>query len=327
MGFNLSFNAESIFSIKPLLEANRLYDLIIIGAGPAGLNAALYAKRKGLDVAIISKKKGGQLLDTSVVDNYLGFKNITGQGLVDEFLNHITKLDIPLLENVEVIDVFSENLIHHVVLSTGETYKSKSLLIASGSKPRQLDVPGELKYTGKGVAYCAICDGPLFKNKNVFIAGGGNSAVEAALDMTKFAASVTLVHRSQLRADKILTDQLYNNPKISVYLKTKILKIVGTEVMSGLFLENVDTLEQFALKGDGIFIEIGYTPNVGAFKKLLKLNKRGEIITNDKKETNIPGIFAAGDVTDSIYKQIIVAASDGAIAALAINEYITQNSF
>lgn len=327
MDFNLSFKSEDLFKIQPLLYPDNLYDLLIIGAGPAGLNAALYAKRKGLDVAIISKKKGGQILDTFTVDNYLGFKNIAGEGLVDEFLNHVNTLDIPLLENTEITDIFSEDLIHNIVLSTGEIYKSKTLLIATGSKPRRLDVPGELKYAGKGIAYCAICDGPLFKNKNVFIAGGGNSAVEAALDVSKFASSVTLIHRSQLRADKVLVDQLYRNSKISVHLKTKILKITGDEVMTGLLLENVDTLEEFALKGDGLFIEIGYTPNVGPFKKLLELNERGEIITNHKKETNIPGIFAAGDVTDSIYKQIIIAASDGAIAALAINDYITQNKF
>lgn len=327
MDFNLSFKSENLFKTQTILYPDNLYDLLIIGAGPAGLNAALYAKRKGLDVAIISKIKGGQILDTSTVDNYLGFKNLTGENLVDEFLNHVESLDIPILENTEVTDVFSENLIHHIVLSTGEIYKSKALLIATGSKPRTLNVPGELKYAGKGVAYCAICDGPLFKNKNVFIAGGGNSAVEAALDMSKFAASVTLVHRSQLRADKILIDKLYSIPKISVYLKTKILKITGDEMMTGLILENVETLEEFALKGHGIFIEIGNLSNIGVFKKLLKLNERGEIITNDKKETNIPGIFAAGDVTDSLYKQIIIAASDGAIAALSINEYIIQTTF
>ncbi|AGF55489.1 alkyl hydroperoxide reductase subunit F [Clostridium saccharoperbutylacetonicum] len=325
MDFNLSFSTADIFRSQPELEPDNIYDLLIIGAGPAGLNAALYAKRKGLDVAIITKRKGGQILDTSTVDNYLGFANISGEGLVDEFLNHVEKLEIPILEDTEVIDTFSDNLIHQIVLSTGETYKTKTLLVATGSKPRQLDVPGEIKYAGKGVAYCAICDAPLFKNRNVFIAGGGNSAVEAALDIAKFANSVTLIHRSQLRADKILVDQLYSHSKISVYLKTKILEITGDDVMTGLSLENTETLKQFRLKGDGIFIEIGHTPNIGPFKDILKLNERGEIITNERKETNIPGIFAAGDITNSMYKQIIIAASDGAIAALAINEYINQN--
>ncbi len=324
MNLNLSLQLGNKLSTTPILQPDILYDLLIIGAGPAGLNAALYAKRKGLNAAIVSKKKGGQVIDTSSVDNYLGVEDITGEDLVNKFHLHLSKLDIPIIENAEVVDIFSEDSIHHLILSTGESYKSKTLIIATGSKPRQLDVPGELRYAGKGVAYCPICDAPLFKDKKVIISGGGNSAVEAALDLAKLAESVTLIHRSQLRADKVLVDHLNNNPKITVYLRTKIIEIIGNEAMTGVLAESADTLERYTLKGDGIFVQIGHIPNTDSFKNILLLNKQGEIITNEKKETNIPGIFAAGDVTSSTYKQIVTAVSDGAIAALAANDYINQ---
>lgn len=327
MDFNLSFSVENTPSSSKLLEQNKLYDSLIIGAGPAGLNAAIYAKRKGLDVAIVSKNKGGQIQDTSSVDNYLGIYDITGEGLAEKFLSHVSKLDVPILDNVEIVDYFSDNLVHNIVLSSGEIYKSKTLLIATGSSPRHLSVPGEIKLTGRGVSYCAICDGPLFSGLDVFVAGGGNSAVEAAIDLAKVVGSVTLVHRSQLRADKILVDQLYSNPKIKVLLKTKILDILGESLVEGLLVENLDTQEKSTLKGQGIFVEIGHIPNTKPFDKLLRLNEIGEIITGNKKETSIPGIFAAGDVTDSLYKQIIISAGEGATAALSINEYINQNKF
>lgn len=327
MDFNLSFNVGNTFSSSDLLQKDKLYDSLIIGGGPAGLNAAIYAKRKGLDVAIISKKKGGQILDTSSVDNYLGIYDITGEGLAEKFLGHVSKLEVPILDNVEITDYYSDNLIHNVVLSNGDIYKSKTLLIATGSRPRPLYIPGETEFAGRGVSYCAICDGPLFTGNDVFVAGGGNSAVEAAIDLAKTAASVTLVHRSELRADKVLIDQLYSNDKINVILKTKILEILGENKMNGLLVENTETMEKKTLKGNGIFIEIGHIPNTSPFDKLLKLNERGEIITDDKKETSIPGIFAAGDVTNSPYKQIIISAGEGATAALAINEYINKNRF
>ncbi|MFA5536460.1 MAG: FAD-dependent oxidoreductase [Bacillota bacterium] len=325
MDLSFSFRMNDLKSTS--LQQDKVYDFLAIGAGPAGLNAALYGKRKGLDVAVISKKKGGQIVDTSVVDNYLGIYGLTGEALAGKFLSHLTDLEVPVLENTEVVDYFSQGLLHNVVLSTGEIYQAKALLLATGSRPRLLSVPGESKFFGEGVSYCAICDGPLFKGGDVFVAGGGNSAVEAALDLAKLANSVTIVHRSEFRADKILVDKLVAHPKIKIFLQTKITEIVGEARMTGLLVENLKTGENQVLMGSGIFIEIGNIPNTAPFDKLLKLNERGEIITNTKKETNIPGIFAAGDVTDSLYKQIIISAGDGAIAALAINEYINQTEF
>lgn len=327
MKLNLSFNLDSGTGKKSALDQEHLYDLLIIGSGPAGLNAALYGARKGLKVGVLGMKKGGQVLDTSTVDNYIGVEDATGEGLAERFAAHVQKLQVSLLEETEVIDYFQEGKFHNVVLSTGESYKAKTMIIATGSKPRKLDVPGEKEYAGKGVAYCAICDGPLFKDKDVFVAGGGNSAVEAVLDLSKHARSVTLVHRSQLRADQILIDQMNEDPKITVHLKTKILEIVGEKAMTGLKVEDADTGETKILEGDGIFIEIGYLPNTGPFKKHVELSDRGEILTDHRKATNIPGLFAAGDVTSFPYKQIVIAASDGAVAALAANDYIHQTQF
>lgn len=318
--FNNSFQKNK----QSLLNQDMIYDLLIIGGGPAGLNAALYGKRKGLNVAILTKRTGGQVIDTSIVDNYLGLNGMTGEGLVQEFLNHINELQIPIIEDADVISVYDEKSLKHVTLSTGETYQSKTVLIATGSTPRKLGVNGEMVYAGKGVAYCVICDAPLFKGKDVFVAGGGNSAVEAALDLAKVAKSVTMVHRSQFRADKILVDQLLANEKIKIYLNTQIVEIEGNEAMTGLHLKDKSTGSDFKLKGDGIFIEIGHDANSKIFKEILALNLSGEILVDEKNETNIPGIFAAGDVTQIPYKQIIIAASDGAKAALAANDYINQ---
>lgn len=325
MNLNLSFNLDSSALKKTALDQDTLYDLLIVGSGPAGLNAALYGARKGLKLGILGMKKGGQVLDTSSVDNFIGVEDISGEALAERFSAHVKKLQVPIYEESEVIDYYLDNNIHHVVLSSGETYKAKAMILATGSKPRKLDVPGEKEYAGKGVAYCAICDGPLFKDKDVFVAGGGNSAVEAALDLSKIARSVSLVHRSLLRADQILIDQMTADPKITVHLKTTITEIVGDKAMTGIRVEDANTGDQRVLEGDGIFIEIGYLPNTGPFKKHVEVNTQGEILTSPRKETNVPGLFAAGDVTSFPYKQIVIAASDGAIAALAANDYIQKH--
>ncbi|MGB4589835.1 MAG: FAD-dependent oxidoreductase [Clostridiaceae bacterium] len=326
MSFNFQVDLKKGFSFNTAskLNAEELYDLIIIGGGPAGLNAALYAKRRGLRVGILTKRKGGQLVDTSMVDNYLGIKAISGENMVEGFLQHLHTLDIPIRDEAEVVAYASEEGKHQLKLSSGELYQAKAILISTGSNPRHLGVRGEDTYAGKGVAYCAICDAPLFKGKDVLIAGGGNSAVESALDLAKVAKSVTLVHRSQLRADRVLTDKLYSDPKIKVCLETQILEIMGDDAMEGILALDKKTGEELKLAAHGIFIEIGHIPNLGPFKDLLTLNNRGEILVDEKNRTSISGIFAAGDVTQIPYKQIIIAASDGAKAALSANEYLNQ---
>lgn len=308
----------SLSSNKNQLSSETLYDLIIVGSGPAGLSAAIYAARKGLSVGMIGDKPGGQVNDTSSVENYIGFEFVTGEGLADAFTKHAESLEIHMANDVLVKSIRKED-VFKLVGNNYMTYQSKTVLIATGSKSRQLGVPGENEFYGKGVTYCAICDGPLFKDKTVAVAGGGNSAVEAAIDLSKIASQVYLVHRSELRADKILVDKLYQLPNVEIYLKTQIRKILGDGLVNAI--EVTGALEG-NLSTDGVLVEIGYVPN-SQFIDVEK-NERGEIVVDHHHMTSIPGIFAAGDVTTEPYKQIVVAASEGAKAALAINEYINN---
>ncbi len=309
--FNLN-----ISSPKNLLEAEKLYDLIIIGAGPAGLSAGIYASRKGLSVGIIGEKIGGQVNDTSSVENYIGFEFVTGESLAESFSKHTKSLDIDMLENTKVKEIEKDGTFK-IKADNYMTYESKSILIATGSKSRKLGVEGEDTLYGKGVTYCAICDGPLFKDKVVTVVGGGNSAVEAAIDLSKIASRVNLVHRSTFRADKILIDKLDAIENVSVYLGNQIQKINGSSQVESINLEN-DTLNT-----DGVLVEIGYVPNT-QFLKEVTLNERKEIVIDSNNQTNVPGLFAAGDVTTVRFKQIVIAASEGAKAALSINDYINN---
>ncbi|MEI6297818.1 MAG: FAD-dependent oxidoreductase, partial [bacterium] len=201
LDFNLGIHFDAGRAARPAFDPGVVHDLIVVGAGPAGLNAALYAARKGLSVGVLAKRRGGQVLDTSAVDNYIGLDGVDGEGLAAKFLAHLARYDVPVLDEAEVIGYRSESPLHAVVLASGETYHARALVVATGSTPRRLGVPGETAYAGKGDSYCAICDGPFFTGRDVFVAGGGNSAVQAALDLAQLARSVTLVHRSALRAD------------------------------------------------------------------------------------------------------------------------------
>lgn len=306
----------NISTQKNVLDSEKLYDLLIIGAGPAGLSASIYAARKGLKVGVIGDKVGGQIGDTSSVENYIGFEFATGEALASSFEKHAKSLDVDMLEHVKVKEIDKgENI--RVVCDNYMTYQAKSIIIATGSKSRKLMVPGESEFYGRGVTYCAICDGPLFKDKTVTVVGGGNSAVEAALDLSKIAKKVQLVHRSEFRADQILIDKLKTIDNIEIHLQTQIKEIKGDKQVEKVILQGeVDELET-----DGVLVEIGYIPN-SEFIKTVQLNKKGEIQINDLNQTNVEGIYAAGDVTTVRYKQIIVAASEGAKAALSVNDYL-----
>ncbi|MHB8962258.1 MAG: NAD(P)/FAD-dependent oxidoreductase [Saccharofermentanales bacterium] len=325
MDFKLSLNLGDQFKpASPVPDPDAVYDFLVIGAGPAGLNAALYAARKGLKVAVAAGRKGGRLLDTNGIDNYLGLDDVTGESLTAKFLSHVQRYNIPILDKDEAIGYSLHGGIHHVAFSSGKEFKGRTLLVTTGSNSRKLGIPGEAEYDGRGVTYCAICDAPLYINKDVFVVGGGNSAVQAAIDLARQSTSVTLLQRSSLRADKVLVDQMAANPKIKVLLETRIVEILGGPSVNGVRIESRSG-EQTVLNGDAIFIEIGLIPNTGIFKDHLTLSAQGEIIVNSMMETNVPGVFAAGDVVDFPYKQIIVAASQGAIAALAANDYISRN--
>ena len=309
---------------KPKMDPETVYDLIVVGGGPAGLNAALYAKRKGLQVGIIARDIGGQVMDTSSVENYLGFNSLSGEELMKKFIGHVNELSVPILEyeELEAINVKDKSSMREVVLKNGEKFNTYSVIIATGSKPRKLGVPGEKEYAGKGVCYCAICDGPLFAGEEVIVAGGGNSAVEAAIDLAKIVKKVTIVHRSQFRADQILIDQLSKLDNVEVKLQTQILEVQGDKFMTGVKVKDKESGEEYQVEGAGLFVEIGYLPNSEIFSNLLELNERNEIVVDRYGKTSLEGIYAAGDVTDTPYKQIIMSAGDGAKCALAVNDYL-----
>ncbi|HZH93569.1 MAG TPA: FAD-dependent oxidoreductase, partial [Tissierellaceae bacterium] len=283
---------------KPKMNPETTYDLIVLGGGPAGLNTALYAKRKGLQVGVIARDIGGQVMDTSSVENYLGFTSLSGEELMKKFVGHVNKLEVPVLEyeELESVNVKDNSNIREVVLKNGQRFNTYSVVIATGSKPRKLGVPGEKEYSGKGVCYCAICDGPLFAGEEVIVAGGGNSAVEAAIDLAKIAKKVTIVHRSQFRADQILIDQLSRLDNVEVKLQTQILEVEGDKFMTGVRVADRESGEEYIVEGAGLFVEIGYLPNSEMFSNLLSLNERNEIVVDRYGKTSVDGIYAAGDV-------------------------------
>lgn len=315
--FNLSPPTQ-----KDTLDTHILYDLLVIGGGPAGLNGALYAKRKGLQVGIIAKEPGGQLHNTSEVDNYLGFPMITGEKLAHAFIDHAKALSVPMLQDVLVTRIEHEAPHFSLILSNGKTVKSKTVLYTTGGYPRRLNIPGEQEFQNKGVSYCTTCDAPFFKGKHVLVAGGGNSAVEAVLDLAHHASHVTLVHRSQFRADHILLDKMHALSNVDIKLMTQIIKIEGQTKMEKAVLYDKVTEETYDFTADGIFIEIGTVPNATLVSDLVKLNEQGEIIVDAMQATSLPGFYAAGDVTNQPFRQIIISAAEGAKAALAITNYL-----
>lgn len=320
MSFNFAFKTET-----KKLESNITYDFVTIGGGPASLNAALYAKRKGLKTLLIAKKMGGNLLDTDQVENYLGFKMESGEGLANAFEEHLKSLNVTLLSDTYVKSIVKENNLFTISLDNHEVIQSKTVLIATGSEPRHLGVKGEETYKNSGVAYCAICDAPLYKGKTVVIAGGGNSAVEAAIDVAKYAKKVIVVHRSEFRADDILQKRMKEIEGIEIYTQTQILELLGSTKLEGLRVLDKKTNLERIIETEGIFIEIGHLPNSNLVKDLVKLNELNEIIVDSKQQTSLSGLFAAGDVTNTAYKQIIIATADGAKAALAASEYINNH--
>ncbi len=317
------FNVEKA-TTSSLLDEIQLWDLIVIGGGPAGLNGALYAHRKGLKVGVITKEIGGQLHNTSTVDNYLGFQWIEGKDLSNEFLNHVNSLEIPIFKDMKVEEIkeVAPNFI--IKLSQGKTIKAKTILMTTGGSPRKLGIPGEIEFSNKGVSYCTTCDAPFFKDKHVIVAGGGNSAAEAVLDLVPWAKKITVVHRSKWRADQVLLDKHQKVNQLTVHLDTQMLEVIGDSKMTGVKVFDKQKQESYIIEADGLFIEIGTVPNSNLVKHLVDLNTSGEIEVDSNQMTSHPGIFAAGDVTNQPYKQIIISAAEGAKAALAINQYLNH---
>jgi thioredoxin reductase (NADPH) len=292
------------------------YDMIIIGGGPAGLTAAIYAARGGLKTLVLEKSnEGGQITVTQKVENYPGFISIEGMVLAERLADHARHFGADISTNgVKNLSFCCDK--KSVTLENDRQIDAKVILIATGAKHRRLGIPGEDTFDGKGVSYCAVCDGAFFANKHVAVIGGGNSAVEEGLYLTQLAEEVTLVHRrDQLRADKILQERAQSNPKMTFKWNTVVEKIEGDQFVNNLVLKNVEdnTTENFAV--DGVFVYIGLVPNSELFRNLVKTTRDGFILVDQQTlETSMPGVYAAGDVIDKELRQIINAAADGATA-------------
>jgi alkyl hydroperoxide reductase subunit F len=308
---------------EPLAEKPPpIYDVIIIGGGPAGLSAAVYAARKLLKTILISKNIGGQVTDTFDIENYLGFSEIETSDLINRFEEHVVKYGVTKLVGPEVVSLDLTGKIKKVFIDDGKICLSRTLILAMGKRPRSLNVPGEKELVGKGVAYCSTCDAPLFVDMDTAVIGGGNSAMEAALDLIKVARKVYLVSNTPLTGDAILVDKVKSSDKVEIFTEYATKKIIGERVVEGMEIQGLDDKTSKRLDVQGVFIEIGLLPNSDLVVDTLNVNKTGEILIDCECRTGITGVFAAGDVTDVPYKQVIIAAGEGAKAALSVYNYL-----
>lgn len=299
-----------------------MLDLIIIGAGPAGITAAVYAARKKMTVLVISKDIGGQAAWSGDIENYTGYQFITGPQLASKFQEHMRKFDIQLKDNETVIELKkTENKIY--VNTDAGAYESQTAIVASGKRSRELNVLGEKEFKNKGLTYCATCDGPLFVDKDVAVIGGGNSALDAALQLMRIARQVYIINITEkLTGDPLMQEKLNQAKNVSVLNNRQVTAVLGDKFVSGIKIKK-DGQEK-VIPVQGIFVEIGLMPN-SEFAEGLEKNQFGEIKVNCYNETNLPGIFAAGDVTDVPEKQIIIAAGEGAKAALTAFRYLMRH--
>jgi alkyl hydroperoxide reductase subunit F len=326
MDFNL--NTVSFLSEKNFLpvDPGKVYDVVIIGGGPAGLTAAVYCMRKGVNTAIIIKDIGGQVAETASVENYLGYKYINGVELVEKFKEQVQQFSIAYEEGRSV-ESLENGDVKKILLDDSKEVLAKAVIIASGKTWKKLNVPGEERLVGRGVAYCAICDAPLFAGKTAAVVGGGNSGIEAAIDLAAIASKVVVLQLLEnLTADKILINKLSKFSNVEYIFNSRVLEIHGDEKVESITVENINTEEKVIVDTDGIFIEIGLDPNSSFAEGIVDMNGFGEINIDSFCRTSAEGIFAAGDVTSVPFKQIIIAGGEGSKAALSACEYIMKKN-
>ncbi len=305
----------------------KIHDVIIAGGGPAGLTAGIYAVRAGMDVVIVEEVFCGGLVNFTVdIENYPGFPGgVKGQELALRFYNQAKELGCGFVEGKSVTSLEFEGDIKMFRLSDGTLVKGKSAIIATGSRPRKLGLPGEEKFVGKGVSFCAVCDGSFFKDKEVAVVGGGNSALQEALYLSNIVKKVYLLHRRDaFRADKALQKRVLSSDRIEFVPNTVIKELVGEDGLEGLVIKNKVTGGERFLKVEGLFVYIGNEPNTGFLKGVLDLDDGGYVITDESMGTSVPGVFAAGDVRSKELRQIVTAASDGAIAGSSAARYVEE---
>ncbi len=303
-------------------------DLLIIGAGPAGLGAALYAKRGGLDFSIVEKyMAGGQITNTEFIENYLGFKEeVSGFDLTKSFIDHCNVLGVNIDDYTDIGSIEPEkekNLFKCKVLDSEDLYIVKSIIIATGASPKKLHVKGEKEKIGSGISFCATCDGALYKDKEVAVVGGGDTAVEEALFLTKFAKKVYIIHRrDELRAVEILQNRAFNNDKIEILWDSVIKEFIGDEKLEKISIKNLKDGKKYTKNIDGVFEYVGYKPNSDIVKDWINIDDNGFVITDEYMRTSLEGIYAVGDVRATPLRQVITAVSDGAIAATALDKHL-----
>jgi len=301
------------------INFEKIYDLIVLGGGPAAIGCAIYAARFAMDVLIIGKTFGGLIATTHIVENYPAITSVSGQGLMDMFKDHMDSLKIPYIsDEIQSIEKTGNYFILH---SFFQKFKAKTVCIATGSERKKLGIPGEDEFAGRGVSYCATCDGPFYKDKVVCVIGGSDSAAKEALFLSQNVKKVYIIYRGEeIRAEPINKKRVNENEKIEIIYKTNIVEIKGNGVVKSVVFDSGKEFET-----DGVFIEIGSNPNSDLAKRAgVKLNQKGEIMINRKSETNVPGILAAGDVADSPFKQAITGVAEGVIAAYSAFDYVKE---
>jgi alkyl hydroperoxide reductase subunit F len=322
---NSSGELDRRLELREVLDLTKVYDVAIVGGGPAGLAAAMYAARKNLAVIVVASDIGGQLGTTNEVANYPGFDLITGPDLVAKFFAQAERYGIDQLVGETVVDLRLEGRCKVIALESLREVCAHSVVIASGVHKRHLQIPGEKQLAGRGVVYCSTCDGPLFKERTIAVVGGGNSALEAAIEMDSIAERVYLVSRGDWSGDAILQDKASVAERVTPLKGYESVEIHGEKAVDGLTIRERSTGETQRLEVDGVFVEVGLFPNTGFALDLVETNERGEIRVDNHGATGVRGVFAAGDCTDVHDKQIVISAGEGAKAALAAFEYlITQ---
>jgi len=312
-----------MFSLGTPSEVEGKVDVLIIGAGPAGMTAAVYLARKKLSSAIVTKDIGGQVAWTLAIENYMGYQYITGRELTAKFEEQVRQFPIPIIiDEVRELRVGSEGFI--AATEGGRNIESRTVIVASGKRPRELGVPDERKFIGRGLSYCATCDGPLFANQDIAVCGGGNSAVQAAIEMGQIASKVYVISRSPWRADPIVIDKAEQVKVLEKRTGYEVLGVLGEAKVEGLRIRERASGKEEILAVKGVFVEVGLKPNTEFLRGIVELNEWGEVVVNCDCETNVPGLFAAGDVTQVHEKQIVVAAGEGAKAALSAHEYLLK---
>jgi alkyl hydroperoxide reductase subunit F len=313
-----------------IIDKKEAFDVLIVGGGPAGAAAAVYAARKGIRTGVASERFGGQVLDTMGIENFISIKETEGPKFAHALEEHVRNYDVDImnLQRAKALVPNSgpdKNLIE-VQLESGASLRSKSIVISTGARWRNINVPGEHEFKNKGVAYCPHCDGPLFKGKRVAVIGGGNSGVEAAIDLAGLVGHVTLIEfDTALRADAVLQRKLNSLQNVTVFTNAQTTEITGDQKVNGLVYKDRASGELRTVELEGVFIQIGLVPNTDWLKGVVELSKHGEIIVDAKGQTSVPGVFAAGDVTTVPFKQIIIAAGEGAKAALSAFDYLIRS--